>query len=121
GVTKPNDAASLSGGLSATGNITFNLYDPDQSSCSGTPRYTQTASISGDGTYTTSNTTFTVDKVGTWRWRASYSGDTNNNAVSTGCNDEQITVGKSTPTIVTDIHDVAHNVVTSVPAGTTVH
>src|SRR5207249_4985506 len=46
-----NDAATLSGGSSPTGSITFTLYDPDQATCTGTPRFTQTVTVTGNGTY----------------------------------------------------------------------
>src|SRR2546426_10887625 len=82
-----NDAATLSGGSSPTGSITFTLYDPDQATCTGTPRFTQTVTVTGNGTYSTTGG-FATDKPGTWRWRASYSGDASNNPASTGCNDE---------------------------------
>jgi hypothetical protein len=97
-----NDSATLSNGFNPTGSITFKLYDPDQSSCLGTPRYTQTVTVIGNGIYTTSPG-FVTDKAGTWRWTADYSGDGNNNPTSSGCNDEQVVienpvVSKITPT-----------------------
>jgi hypothetical protein len=97
-----NDSATLSNGFNPTGSITFKLYDPDQSSCTGTPRYTQTGTVNGNGTYTTSPG-FVTDKAGTWRWTADYSGDGNNNPTSSGCNDEQVVINqpvisKITPT-----------------------
>src|SRR5207253_4783926 len=35
---------------------------------------------------------FVSNAAGTWRWTATYSGDANNNTVSSGCNDEQVTI-----------------------------
>src|SRR5207247_9170703 len=95
-----NDAATLSGGSSPTGSITFTLYDPDQATCTGTPRFTQTVTVTGNGTYSTTGG-FVTDKPGTWRWTASYSGDASNNPASTGCNDEQVAIGKATPALTT--------------------
>src|SRR2546428_608429 len=45
----------------------------------------------------------TVIQAGGFRWIASYSGDPNNNAVSTSCGDagETSTVNKATPTLTT--------------------
>src|SRR5207253_9783027 len=83
------DAATLSGGYSPTGSMSFTLYEPDQASCSGTSRFTQTVSVAGNGTYGSTGG-FVTDKPGTWRWRASYSGDASNDPASTGCNDEQV-------------------------------
>src|SRR3989442_11675979 len=95
-----NDAATLSGGSSPTGSITFTLYDPDQATCTGTPRFTQTVTVTGNGTYSTTGG-FVTDKPGTWRWTASYSGDASNNPASTGCNDEQVAIGKASPALTT--------------------
>src|SRR3989442_11759564 len=95
-----NDAATLSGGSSPTGSITFALYDPDQATCTGTPRFTQAVTVTGNGTYSTTGG-FVTDKRGTWRWTASYSGDASNNPASTACNDEQVAIGKSTPALTT--------------------
>ena len=46
---------------------------------------------------------FTPTQAGTYRWRAFYSGDANNAAVSGGCGDtgENDTVIKASPTIAT--------------------
>ena len=75
------DSATLSGGYNPTGTITFTLYGLDGT----TVVDTETATVSGNGTYTTPTgytlpTTGTV--TGTYQWVASYSGDANNNAVS---------------------------------------
>jgi hypothetical protein len=89
--TTLNDSATLSGGSSPTGKITFNLYSPSASSCTGTPAYTQDVTVSGNGNYSTSPG-FAANAVGTWRWTATYSGDTNNKSASSGCSDEQVTI-----------------------------
>src|SRR3989449_1030933 len=122
-----NDAATLSGGSSPTGSITFTLYDPDQATCTGTPRFTQTVTVTGYGTYSTTGG-FVTDKPGTWRWTASYSGDASNNPASTGCNDEQVAIGKVTPALTTtasgsvaaggQVSDVAHLTLGTNPTGT---
>src|SRR3989441_386860 len=122
-----NDAATLSGGSSPTGSITFTLYDPDQATCTGTPRFTQTVLVTGNGTYSTTGG-FVTDKPGTWRWRASYSGDASNNPASTGCNDEQVAIGKASPALTTtasgsvaaggQVSDVAHLTLGTNPTGT---
>src|SRR5205814_812552 len=90
-----NDAATLSGGFGPTGTITFNLYDPDQAGCTGTPRFTQTVTVNGNGTYSTTGG-FPADKSGTWNWTATYSGDNNNAPAASNCGSEpvQITAGK---------------------------
>jgi len=101
GVAVLNDSATLSGGYNPTGSITFKLYAPSASTCTGTPSFTQTVTVtSGTSTYTTTNSTAT-NAAGTWRWTASYAGDSNNNTVASGCDDEKVTIDKASPTLST--------------------
>ena len=79
------DTATLGGGLAPVGSITFDLYGPDDATCSGAPAFTDTASVLGNGQYTSDP--FVPTAPGTYRWRASYSGDVAHNPVSTACND----------------------------------
>jgi len=91
-----NDTGTLSGGVSPGGSITFNLYDPSHTDCSGTPAYTQTVTVSGDGSYSTTNTT-PAGTAGTWNWTATYSGDSNNLAASSACAKETVKVAPPVP------------------------
>jgi hypothetical protein len=92
----PNDLFTLSGAtLNATGTITFNLYDPSDATCAGTPAYTETVIVNGNGTYTTHNITFFASTEGTWRWQSSYSGDANNDQASSACGVEHFTIANS--------------------------
>jgi len=96
------DSATLSGGASPTGTITFKLFGPGDATCTGTPAFTSTDTVSaGNGDYT--SVPFTTAAVGAYNWTASYSGDANNAAVSTACGDpnESVTVTQASPTIVT--------------------
>jgi hypothetical protein len=95
-----NDTGTLSGGSAPTGSITFNLYDPSHTDCSGTPAYTTTVPVSGNGSYSTSNTT-SANVVGTWSWTASYSGDPNNTPASTPCGQETVRVAEASPSLTT--------------------
>jgi uncharacterized protein YfaQ (DUF2300 family) len=73
------DSAVLSGGLKPTGTITFTLV------FNGGTIDTETVAVNGAGTYTTpTGLTLPVAKTsaGTYQWNATYSGDSNNNAVS---------------------------------------
>jgi hypothetical protein len=89
----PNDDATLSGATgTAGGTITFELFIPGDTNCSGTPAYTQTVNVSGPGTYSTTNTTFIASMEGTWRWKVSYSGDANNEASTSACGVERFTI-----------------------------
>jgi hypothetical protein len=91
-----NDTGTLAGGASPTGSITFNLYDPSHTDCSGTPAYTQTVPVSGNGSYSTSNTT-PAGTAGTWSWTASYDGDANNFGAASTCGHETVTVTPPVP------------------------
>ena len=89
----PNDVAAISGATAnAGGTITFNLYSPADATCSGTPALTQTVSVSGNGSYSTSNSTFIAGAVGTWRWRVTYTGDSNNVGTVSACGVETFTI-----------------------------
>ena len=95
-----NDTGVLSGGYNPTGSITFNLYGPAHTDCSGTPAYTQSVSVSGNGSYSTTNAT-PANAAGTWSWTATYNGDSNNKTATSGCTVETVTVAKASPSIVT--------------------
>lgn len=89
----PNDSFTLSGGFNPTGSITFNLYAPGDTTCTGAVQYTETVPVaSGNGTYSTSNTSFVASTEGTWRWASSYGGDTNNKSATSTCGTEQFTI-----------------------------
>ena len=93
------DSATLSGGYNETGTITFTLYSPSNSVID-----TETATVSGDGTYSTP-TGYTLPTTGmvtgTYQWVASYSGDANNTPVSSSKGDEPVAVEPASPTIST--------------------
>ncbi|MDQ6777331.1 MAG: Ig-like domain repeat protein, partial [Actinomycetota bacterium] len=95
------DSAVLSGGFNPTGTITFSVYGPGDATCATTAAFMSTATVAGNGTY--SSATFTPTLPGTYRFVASYGGDANNAAVTTSCNDanESVVVSKAAPTIVT--------------------
>jgi len=92
----PNDSSTLSGATAtAGGTITFKLFSPADATCSGSAVFSQTDSVSGNGTYTTTNTTVFATDEGTWRWQVSYTGDANNEASTSACGVEQFTIKNS--------------------------
>lgn len=95
------NSATLSGSTTATGSITFRLFGPSQPACLGTPLSTTTKPVAGDGVYRADGHTPTT--LGTYRWTASYSGDSQNTAVATTCGEpsQTSTVTIATPAIVT--------------------
>jgi predicted outer membrane repeat protein len=76
-LVKMTDSAKLTGGNAETGSITFTLYSPGNVVVD-----TETAVVSGDGTYTTP-TGYLPTVPGTYQWVASYGGDANNTSAAT--------------------------------------
>jgi uncharacterized repeat protein (TIGR01451 family) len=89
-----NDTAHLSGGseFDGSGTITFNLYGPGDSDCSGTPAYTETVSADHNGDFSTSNSSVQAGLAGTWNWTATFSGDGNNGKAAGACGDEAVVI-----------------------------
>ncbi len=87
------DTATLSGGYSPTGTITFKLTAPNNTIVS-----TQTVTVNGNGVYTTP-TAYTPTLAGTYTWSATYNGDTKNATAQDNGQNESVTVGKANPTI----------------------
>ena len=114
-----NDTATLSGGSSPGGAVTFNLFAPSDSTCTGTPAYTNT---DPSAPYATSPG-FTANEAGTWHWMAVYAGDANNNGATSTCASEAVVVGKIPSSVVTEVRNGQNQNITSTttPAGTLVH
>ena len=95
-----NDSATLSGGSSPGGSITFDLYAPSQTCGSGAPAYTQAVPVSGNGSYSTTHTV-AANAAGTWSWTAMYSGDSGNSGASSTCGQETVAVAEASPSLST--------------------
>jgi uncharacterized repeat protein (TIGR01451 family) len=80
-----SDMATLSGGINPTGTITFYVYGPDDSTCGATPAFSSAVTVTGNGQYNSGS--FFPSKPGTYYFVASYSGDGNNKAFASVCND----------------------------------
>ena len=80
------DTATVTSGVhaAATGTVTFTLYGPGDTTCSGAAVFTSPARPVSNGIAT--STDFTPSSPGVHRWRASYSGDVNHEAVNAPCN-----------------------------------
>lgn len=95
----PNDTFTLSGFATSTPldtskKVTFNLY---KTSCTTTPVYTEQVAIGADGTASTTNgsdplKTYKATGNATWYWTASWPGDANNSAASSGCTKETFNI-----------------------------
>jgi hypothetical protein len=121
------DTATLTGGNSPTGTVTFLLYN-DAGCTSAHLVLAQAATVSSAAA--TTSIPYTTTAVGTYNWVASYSGDDFNRAASTACGAETVNI-ELTPTLVTNaspggsmatpvsIHDTATLTGTSgTPGGT---
>ncbi len=111
GATAPpilTDSATLSGGNSPTGTITFDLFQNGGS----TPVHTEVVNVSGNGTYTTP-TGFTLATSGTvtgiYQWDTFFSGNAprNNTASDVNATDEQVTVSPGSTSTATAIMNAA--------------
>ena len=89
----------MSDGLNPTGAVTFELFGPDDATCSGTPVSTFPTIRSAGAAPPPAP--FTTIVVGTYHWVATYNGDANNASVSSACADEPVTITQATPTIAT--------------------
>jgi hypothetical protein len=98
----PQDSATLAGiisGGSTQATLTFGLYAPSDTDCTGTPVFSQVVDVNANGTFTTTNSgdpastpagfrlTSSSD-TGTYRWKVVYSGDEANNGNTKACGDE---------------------------------
>ncbi|HEY2354729.1 MAG TPA: hypothetical protein VGH79_07530 [Gaiellaceae bacterium] len=84
------DQATVVGGYSPTGTVTFRLYD--NSTANGSPLFTDTKTLSSGGA---TSAGYTTVAVGTYYWVATYNGDANNNVASSGTADEPVTIKAS--------------------------
>ena len=94
------DTATLTSGYIPTGSVTFTLYS-DAACTVAVPGMSGSGAIAG-GTASWS-ASWTPTALGTYYWIASYPGDSNNNGFTTSCGDanEQIVIGKASPTLST--------------------
>jgi len=81
-----SDTATLSGGFSPTGTLTFKVYGPNDSTCSGAAVTVGSKTVSGNSPPNYVSPPFTPTAVGTYRWVVTYSGDSNNAGFTTSCN-----------------------------------
>jgi hypothetical protein len=85
------DKATVSGGYGPTGTVTFDLYS--NSTASGSPLFSDTESLSS-GTATSKG--YTATATGTDYWVATYNGDSNNSAVTSGTAAEPVVIKAAT-------------------------
>ena len=86
GATKLKDTVTLANGINPQGSITFNLYNN-----TGMKVDIESVAVNGNGKYTSPNG-YTPIAVGVYQWVVTYSGDSNNNGVSTTYGSEPTTI-----------------------------
>jgi hypothetical protein len=93
----PQDSATLSGivsGGSGTMSLSFKLFGPGNATCDplgDAPIYTESITVTADGTVTTSNTNVTLSSSsasGVYRWLVNFTGNSKNNDNPGTCGDE---------------------------------
>ncbi|MDO9386315.1 MAG: IPTL-CTERM sorting domain-containing protein [Thiobacillus sp.] len=97
-----SDSATLSdggtGGGAPTGTIAFNLYGPNDATCTGAAIFTSPVVVNGNGVY--ASLPFTPSGIGTYRWIAHYGGNSNHLPTTNICNapNESVAVTAAPPT-----------------------
>ena len=93
------DVATLYYGVQPTGQVVFRAFPPGDTGCVGTPAFTSTAVVNGNGRY--SSATFHPTTAGTYRFKAFYTGDAKNSSATTSCLDlgSAFVVGRRSPTV----------------------
>jgi hypothetical protein len=89
------DQATVTGGNNPTGTTTFNLYN--NPTAAGTPLFTDTVPLVGG---LSTSDPYVATAPGTDYWVATYNGDSNNNAVSSGTASEPVTVTRPPPVLI---------------------
>jgi hypothetical protein len=107
-VGKINDTAVLSGTYNPNGTITFYLFAPGVTPNGSYSNnvYSDVVTVTGNGPYSTATQGtnpggYVTTATGTYQWVAVYSGDGNNNTVTSPFGAEPVTVGKQSPTVLT--------------------
>jgi hypothetical protein len=105
----PPVAVPSAGTVTPTGTVTFNLYNNPNGT--GTPLFTDTQPLTGS---TATSAGYTATAAGTDYWVATYNGDSNFSAVSSGTATEPVTITAATPTISTVQQPASATVGTSI-------
>jgi hypothetical protein len=89
--------ADLSEGPTASGEISFEVFGPDDPTCAGPALESSQAPVSGEGQYASAD--FTPTTVGLYYWSARYPGDAENPAAEAPCAAIS-TVAKASPGLI---------------------
>lgn len=102
-------SATLDGGTAnITGALVFKLYKPSDTLCAGPAVLTNTSTVSGNGQYPSPSSIISTE-VGTYRWTATYTGDSRNDyTATTSCEasgPSTTVVRKRTPSVTHSVSD----------------
>jgi hypothetical protein len=92
--TSIHDSAHVTGTFQPTGSVTFTLYGPTDTTCSGAGIFTSTVSLDANGNAVSGSFSATTT-VGTYNWVAAYSGDDNSAASTSTCGAEPVKITPS--------------------------
>ena len=111
-----HDKATVTGSVGTpTGSVSFTVYGG--TACNNPSNDAGNVTLDASGVAHPSDSAI-VTHIGR-SFMAHYNGDVNYDAADSAC--EPLTATKATPTVITEIHDASHNVITSAPIGSTVH
>jgi hypothetical protein len=88
--------AVLSGGYVPSGSITFDLYGPSDTTCTGQPDVALSAPLERGRA---GSSGLATDEVGRYRFTARYGGDANNAPAESACGEASTLVAKTRPTL----------------------
>jgi hypothetical protein len=100
--------------VTPTGTVDFTVWD--NKTCGGAGTAAGTVALVNGVAHPSNDATVTNTGLS---FQAHYNGDDNYFSADGPC--EPLTATKLTPTVTTEIHDAAHNVITSAPVGSSVH
>ncbi|HEX5989863.1 MAG TPA: Ig-like domain-containing protein [Solirubrobacterales bacterium] len=89
--------ATLREGAVPGGQIIFRAFPPGDAGCSGAAAFTSSVAVAGNGTY--GSAPFVPDRVGTFRWTVTYTGDANHAPAAVGCGGATSAVSRAKPAI----------------------
>lgn len=86
-----HDSAKVTGTFLPTGTVTFDLFGPTDTTCTGTPVFNSTVALDATGSAVSGTFSLTAT-AGTYNWVASYSGDANSAASQSKCGTESVVI-----------------------------
>src|SRR5580700_5136456 len=98
------DTAALSGFASGGSGATVIYTVYSDNVCSLNARTAGSVAVNESSGAVPNSNALSFPTAGTFYWQASFSGDANNAATLSDCTSEQVTVGKATPTISTQLN-----------------